>query len=532
MAQGRYADAADQIEPDLDDSRGFQANFTAFAGALLMGDAPRRLVDYIKKTETKLLEHQETTGLAAAVLRINREDSEADKFESAFLERGGGRDALYRNTAHAARMSGNPELHLDYLLKRAELPGDNRNRLLHQYTQVCLQYIELERAETARDLVDQSDPMGQFVLANLDAAKGDKDAVLARVDSWLSDPNAISFYASAIESLWSMAGIPELTERMRAAMFNWQKDPNIIGRALYYSFIGLDGADASGRRHFDRLDVTPDNYLSLVEAHIDHGEYSQALQLLEQTARFARPETINRRNEFGALASMLRSLSVPRPTIKDVPETDWILSEPAEPGKLCVLFTGLNGRPTLGLETMDRYLASLGYQVLIVRDFNRLCFAKGIVSCGPSQADAIKALAKLIEASGAKDPVFLGTSLGAVGAVDLGLKLGVRHILAFGYLDRARDMDRWRVSDSRAAIVAAREHIFTNHQVPSFGDHMNAAGPDARADIFYNPANGPDAYYARTFAQVPGAQLHRIEASFSHDMLRAAMLNGELAKYL
>ena len=532
LARGQYSDAADLIEPDLNKAEGFEANFTAFAGALLMGDASSRLVDYIKGAETRLLQRQETAGLAAAVLRINDKDTEADKFETAFLERGGGRDALYRNTAHAARMSGRPDLHIDYLLKRVGLPGGDRNRLLHQYTQICLQYIELERAEAARNLVDERDPMGQFVLANLDAAKGDKDAVLARVDSWLSDPNAISFYASAIESLWSMAGIPELTERMRAAMFNWQKDPNIIGRALYYSFIGLDGADASGRRHFERLDVTPENYLSLVEAQIDHGEYAQALQLLEQTARFARPETVNRRNEFGALATMLSGLSVSRPIIKDVPEDDWILSERGEPGKLCVLFTGLNGRPTLGLETMDRYLASLGYQVLIVRDFNRLCFAKGIVSRGPSQAEAIDALARVLEETGAEDPVFLGTSLGAIGAVDLGVKLNVRRILAFGYLDRARDLDRWRVSDSRAAIVAAREHIFANHQVPSFIDHMKAAGPEVRADIFYNPANGPDAYYARTFADVPGVRMHPIEASFSHDTLRTAMLSGELAEYL
>lgn len=532
LAQGQYADAADLIELDLNKTEGFEASFTAFAGALLMGNASSRLVDYIKNAEIKLLQGQETAGLAAAVLRINGQDTEADKFESAFLQRGGGRDALYRNTAHAARMSGRPDLHLDYLLKRVDIPGGDRNRLLHQYTQVCLQYIELERAEAARDLVDDSDPMGQFVLANLEAAKGDKGAVLARVDSWLSDPNSISFYASAIESLWSMAGIPELTERMRAAMFNWQKDPNIIGRALYYHFIGLDGTDASGRRHFERLDVTPENYLSLVEAQIDHGVYAQALQLLEQTARFARPETVNRRNEFGALATKLSSLSVSRRTIKDVPESDWILSEPAEPGKLCVLFTGLNGRPTLGLETMDRYLASLGYQVLIVRDFNRLCFANGIVSRGPSQTEALEALANRIEVSGAKDPVFLGTSLGAIGAVDLGLKLGVRRILAFGYLDRARDMDRWRVSDSRAALVAAREHIFTNHHVPSFGDHMTAAGPDARADIFYNPANGADAYYARTFADVPGARMHPIEASFSHDTLRTAVLSGELERFL
>ena len=532
ISQGHHAEAADLIEADLQDAPGSPANFTAYAGVLLMGDAPDRLVDYIKQHEETLLKHQETTSLAAAVLRINALNTDAARFESTFLERGGSRDELYRNTAHAARMSGQTDLHLDYLLKRVDIPGSNRNRLLHQYTQVCMQYIELERAEAARSMVDESDPMGQFVLANLDALKGDKAAVLARVDNWLADPNSISFYASAIESLWCMVGIPELTERMRAAMFNWQRDPNIIGRALYFHFVGLDGTDASGRRHFERLDVTPENYLSLVEAQIDHGEYAGALQLLEQTARFARPESVNRRTEFGALASMLGALSVPRPIITDVPDSDWILSESGEPGKLCVIFTGLNGRPTLGLETMDRYFASLGYQVLVVRDFNRLSFANGIVSCGPSQADTIAALAKLIDETGAIDPVFLGASLGATGAVDLGLKLKIRRILAFGYLDRARNMDRWRVSDSRAAIVAAREHIFTNNKVPSFADHMAAAGPEAQADIFYNPANGPDAYYARTFAKVPGARLHPIEASFSHDTLRTAMLSGELKQYL
>ena len=54
LARGQYSDAADLIELDLNKAEGFEASFTAFAGALLMGNASSRLVDYIKTAETKL----------------------------------------------------------------------------------------------------------------------------------------------------------------------------------------------------------------------------------------------------------------------------------------------------------------------------------------------------------------------------------------------------------------------------------------------------------------------------------------------
>ena len=532
IALGRYAEAAEKLETELRDTTDVYTTFSAYVGVMLLSNQFDKLVDSILSKEKQLLERQDTTVLCAAILRVHSTSDLADKFEAAFVDNGGRKEELLGISAYVARMSARPDLQLDFLSEKATIQSDTPNRALLQYMQICFQYLEADRAEQIRTRVDATDPYGQFLLANLDAVKGDTSAVLDRVDGWLSDADSVPYFASAIENLWCSVGIPELTESMNKAVRKWHADPNVLGRGIFYHFIDPRERDPDGRPLLERFQVTAGNHLSVIEAEIDNGAYSNAMGLLQRTERFTTEENRRRRSDLGALCRKLSALPAGRRIIADKPGSDWLLSDPAEPGKLCIVFTGLNGRPTLGLQTLDRYLASLGYQVLYLRDFNRLSFANGVVSQGPTQTETLAALAKLIQETGAVKPVFLGASLGAIGAVEIGLKLKIERILAFGYHDRAKSGERWRLGDSRASIVGIREHISTGGQVRSLEDHLKAAEPGTQIDVFYNPANAADAYYARSFAGLPGIRLHPIEAGRSHDCLRVALLEGVLDSHL
>ena len=532
MTQGRFEEAASEIEPKLEEAEAFDQNLWRYARALLIGGLPERLIHSIRTFEDRVLASKDAAGLAAAVLRIHGQTDDVEKFEIAFVKQRGRPQELMRVFEQVARMSGKRDAHMKILFDLARVAGDNRPRALLKYTNLCFQYLAHDRAESARDLVDANDLYGQMTLANLDAVKGDRSAVLDCVNRWLSDPNTAPEAANMIEGLWVSAGLPELTDSMRAAMHKWRDDPAVMGSALMYRFVdferqsdGVDQANVNFR-------ITADNHLNVVVSEMESGNFGKAMGLLETSQNFATKENARRRADLADLCVMLSQLHVPRSIVVDTPEQDWLLSPPGEPGKLCVVFTGLNGRPGIGVQALDRYLASLGYQVLYLRDFNRLTFANGVLSRGPTQADTVSALSQLFADSGADDPVFLGASLGAIGAVDLGLKLNIKRVLAFGYLDRSRSDDRWRLGDSRAPVLTAREHLNANGQVPSLQTHLAAANRSQPVDLFYNPANSIDSYYARIFKDLPQVRLHAVGAGRSHDSLRPVLLNGQLETFL
>ena len=532
IAQGRFAEAASDLENELKETANFDQVYWRYASALLMGGLPDRLIDYIRASETQLLASKDASGLSAAVLRIHDQTDDVEKFEIAFVKKRGRPDELLRVFEHVARMSGKPDTQMNILFDLARVSGENRSRTLLKYTNTCFQYLAYDRAEAARDLIDPNDVYGQFTLANLDAVKGDKAAVLACVNRWLSDPNMPADVVNFIETLWVSTGIAELTQSMRSAMQKWRDDPDVMGSAMMYRFVEFERAANGIDRLKVNFKVTAANHLNVIVSEIESGDFGKAMGLLDKSESFTTKQNVHRQSDLAALCKKLSQLHVSRPIVIDSPDADWLLSPPGQPGKLCVVFTGLNGRPTIGVQALDRYLASLGYQALYLRDFNRLSYANGILSRGPQQANTLSALSQLFEAAGAQDPVFLGASLGAIGAVDLGLKLNVKRILAFGYHDRARSDDRWRLGDARAPVLSAREHLNANGHVPSLQDHLAAAPPNAKIDMFYNPANTVDAYYARIFAGLPQIELHPVGAGKSHDCLRPVLLKGQLDAFL
>ena len=532
LGAGRYDDVAETLEDQLSDRADFSSTFRALAYVLLIADQFDRLLETVNSWKANILEDEPSLRLSAAILKILDRRDEAQLFARQFEQIGGKTEDLLTESAVVAGVSGRPDVQLDCLQERAFLPGVDRNKALLKYMRVCLQYHDADRARSVRKLVDLSEHRGEHIIATLDAAEGEQSKVLDRVHRWLSDPNTSPKIFGMIENLWVQAGIPELFDHIQRAAWRWRHEPRVIGRALLYHLIGIKGVNPGNLPVVDELTISPDNHLDIIEALIDHGDIITAESILEKTEQLANSSNENRRHALGGLISSLRSLQMRREIVVDKPDLDWLLSKPADPGKLCIVFTGLNGRSGIGgIRILDRFLASYGYQALYVRDFNRLAYTKGVVSRGSNQTDTLDALSKIIQSSGATDPVFFGASLGTAGAIECGLKLKVRRIIAFGYHNRIKNNDRWRIGDSRAPLLNFREVNWTSEARLSLPDQLERADPELQIDMVFERSNLVDAFYARSLLNQKALRFHPMSTSMSHNCLRSTMIDGSLKRF-
>lgn len=529
----RYDEIAQFFEDQLAEGADFSSTIRAYAFVLLIADQFDRLLRIIESRKAHFLEDPSSVRLCAAILSVLDRQEDAQEFAERFGQMGGTHGDLLTESAVVAGVSGRPDLQLKCLQERAFLPEVDRNKALFKYLQVCLQYNEIDRAQAIRTLVDFDARHGEHIIATLDAANHDRCAVLDRVSNWLSSQNASPRLFGIIENLWIQAGIPELFDPMRQAALRWRHEPRVTGTALLYHFVGMKGVNPGNLPIVSELDIRSNNHLSVIEALIEHGDLNTAENLLQKTVSLTSSKNQDRRDLLRKLITSLKSLSIRRKIIVDNPEQDWLLSDPADPGKLCIVFTGLNGRTGIGgLQILDRYLAACGYQVLYVRDFNRLAYAKGIVSRGSNQTETLDAFSQIIQSTGVTDPIFFGASIGTVGAIEYGLKLKVRRILAFGYHSRIKNKNRWRIGDARAPLVNFRERRWASETKSPLSVQLERADHSFQIDMFFERSNLVDAFYARSLRDQNGIQLHPMSSSMSHNCLRSMMIDGSLERFL
>ncbi len=533
ICEGRYDEAAQALEQQLSKNTNFNNTFEACLSVLLVSDQFDRMERVIESFEQALLQNKRTVGLSAAILQLLERSDKAEIYSQKFEELGGTPPEFQSISAYVAQTSGRPDLHMEHLFKRAFMPDVDQDKALLKYMRVCLQYGEIDRAEKIRELLNEQTRLGQYAEAIFEALLGDRSGLITRVKEWVSAPNSDARYSVLIEALWNEAGVPELYDSMRQSSERWHDDPSAFAGALRHHFVRLNGSQPNGAPVVERLKVEESNFPSVALALIDHGYLRNASDLIDTLD----PLNAEPSRSFGAslknLISSIRSLDTRRKIIVDRPDMDWLLSEPADPKKVCIVFTGLNGQVGVGgLRILDRFLGSLGYQVLYVRDFSRLAFANGITSRGRDKATSIDALRRFIEESGSDDPVIIGVSRGSAAAIEYGLQLKARRILTFGYQGWKNTNERWRIGDARAALFNARYHQQKAKQTEGLEDHMASANHEFQIDMFYQRLNLVDAYHARTLRTSDRLNLHPLNGSRSHSCLQTLMMSDGLKHYL
>lgn len=504
----------------------------AYSEAMLREGRVSDLVDTVASFADRNPGHGEAQKLAAAILAIEDKDAAGDFIDRALGLGAATTDCLFTR-AETARIAGRPQLHMDSLKAAIEAMDAPADRHLLDYARVCLQYDETERAEAALDLSHPGSETHKWLQATIAAAGDDKDGLVSSLEAWFADPSAGTDLFYLISAMWVEAGDDRLLDLYRRGFDRWIADPDIAAAALDEHFRRPNGACLGNAPVLDGLKVRQSNYLRLVDALIEHGLTTEAKHILDQFQPKSGTHYHQRHVSLEALiGNSPGAADLKRPILANEPGQDVLLSEPGMPGRLVVVFTGLNGKSISGVQTLDRHLAALGYQALYLRDFERVAYVDGVRSLGGSEAATLEALSDVIGKTGAEDPVFIGCSIGAIGAARFGLALGIQRFALFGFQDRDTGFDRWRYGNSRAPILAVRERRHANGRKLSLRDLVEAADHDFQMNIVLGELNIVDSYYAGRIDGLSGVRLTRLKGWASHDTLRPVLSHGWLPRFM
>ena len=276
------------------------------------------------------------------------------------------------------------------------------------------------------------------------------------------------------------------------------------------------------------------DYLSLVEALADHGRVDLALATtrriladLEATESEAAHLVQVCRDQI-TIFERLQTASPPsRPIISDDFRRDVIRSKQNGGNKIAIVFTGLNGRPLIGTQLLDRYLAQAGFDAVYLRDNVQRGFNEGVASLGPARSDTTAYIRGLMEVYDPNTSIVVGTSLGTFGAITNALHSGAKRFALFGPVTAVGDIDvAHRFGDHRADDLLRTNSDSVKDEDRRLWEFLATAPEGIRIDVVYDEYDALDARYARSIGFIPGVKLHAIPARGTHNALRSSLATG------
>lgn len=471
--------------------------------------------------------------LAGVIAELSGQKGRSERYENSFLSLGGSKNDYLLASAKFWRIANEPDRYMSLMLKWASNNQADKSKALFQYALICMQYQALDRVREAISLSDESSIWTDFLAAIMEAAEGRQADLDTRLERWIKLSHTDVRFVNFVEVLWTQSNHPSLFDKFVKIAEPWIDHPKVIGRALLNKLVVPSSSRNSALPKVQHIEVRYENLIDVVDALIEHGEFVRARKLLNDAPPFTDDFREARRSSIERFLNAIpKETALQRQIVVDDPHKDWIVSDPTPGKKRCVVFTGLNGKPTVGVETLDRFLAAWGYQSLFVRDFNRLAYAKGIASCGPDKSHTINALADFTRSEDSNTPVFIGASLGSNGALNFGLELKVPHIVLLGYHSRDNKTERWRLGNSRAPLLNVRERLFRATNAAPSEDSFAAANHDFEVDLFFGDANPIDTFYATGLSKLSSVRAHPVSGLQSHDIMRPLLTSGRLASAL
>jgi len=214
-----------------------------------------------------------------------------------------------------------------------------------------------------------------------------------------------------------------------------------------------------------------------------------------------------------------------RPAMSDEKIRDVIVAPPGPGSTLVVVFTATNDTLGLPLPIFDRYLASLGFGAVYLKDFERLLYLRGVRSLGDENA-TLQAIRQLERQLGATRLCTIGVSDGGFAAIRYGVALGADRIMSFGGPTHwAPDLDEYAVMRQRHATYLSEQDI----DLRAF---LGARPYSSRIGLFYGADVPRDCAHALYLDGLPGVLRHPVPGLGDHQCLRWYALNRDLRTLL
>ncbi|MGH8799994.1 MAG: hypothetical protein ACREX7_07110 [Casimicrobiaceae bacterium] len=193
-------------------------------------------------------------------------------------------------------------------------------------------------------------------------------------------------------------------------------------------------------------------------------------------------------------------------------------TEPRSKKTLIIGFAGHFHRLMLPMPVLLDCFDPAVYDVLVLRDFNRAFFARGIDGLGGDFVGAISNLRERFDPGSYRNAIALGTSSGGLPAVLGAVMLGLRRGVAVGGIDFPALTARLRNQGISEAVYA---RLLACRPQP-FPDLILAYGADYAIDVASNRG---------LHGRVP-SRLHAIEGCAIHGVLAWLVARGSLPAFL
>lgn len=440
------------------------------------------------------------------------------------------------NQANDAKATGDRDTELATWQQLNAEATDLDPRVLYQMGSAFIAHEQYHEVEPILEGLHRLEPDGRiYRLLAIEywASRRETDNIVRHLNEWISNTDETEDLIAIAEAAWTYTGDPHVFKAFEKACLKAIPSQKAIATGAIFHM--LDPIEHMARNSRSRFDLEGLRLLGgLAEALIDQGQIRYAQGLTSSVAKSLTGDQKITKKFLPLLSELLEMSSrwqaedtLTRPLIEEDFTKDVILSEPAKPGKLAVIFAGWNGRPLIGSRILDNQLAQLGYQTLFLRDANGVGFGAGIQSLGQDRPETLSALDKIITETGATDPVFIGASIGTFGAVSHGLPLGIRRIALFGPVTSAGDRAFLHaLGDFRGGVLLNK----TSRDIPVgeqlMSDFISRAEHEFTLKAVVGDAYQIDINYAESISHHDQVDVVKIQNFAEHNTLRPAIARG------
>jgi len=449
---------------------------------------------------------------------------------------------LLADQAKSARASGDRdnELKALFAINGIDASGDphwkvklGRSLIVHElYDDAATILRELGEKETGGSSYKL---LSTEYLASLEKT----DQLKANFEKWITEPYSPAELIPIAEAAWTFTGDPELFNKLREICI--ASGPDFTAVAVGAMFHILNPATSMPGQMKVNFALSQLKHLTTVaEALIDQGRIGAARGFIATVLRTMSGNDNVRSQIFRHLKELSRlsnawvdQTDLPRRIIDEDFTKDVIISEPGEPGKLAVIFTGWNGRPLVGSRILDNQLAKLGYQTILLRDANSVGYGLGIRSLGQDRTSTLRAIEKLIENTGVSDPVFIGTSIGTFGAVSHGLPLGINKFALFGPVTAAGNRSfLHQIGDYRGGVLLNRASRNIPEEEQLMSQFISRASHTFDMRVIVAEGHALDKKYAESISSYDGVDVREVKNYHEHNTLKPTIIRGQLSEHV
>jgi len=220
-----------------------------------------------------------------------------------------------------------------------------------------------------------------------------------------------------------------------------------------------------------------------------------------------------------------------RPLISTATESV-IYSEPTASGDVVIFFGGIKKNRFLPLRLYDMYFAKAGMAAIYLRDDSFSFGLGGIKPLGSNRKETINKITDTLNSMGCKRLLSVGTSAGAFTAIQYGLELDAKRILAFSPPTELSVEFKEIIQDRRARVLIRRLEREYSLQDRSLKQQIEAKECVPPIEILVGEEMPVDNAHAKNLETYPEVSICEIAGYSKHRSVMPSLKDGTFSKLL